>query len=191
MKVAICQLESLSPYSQSRKHNVPKLDGGKEANDAYEERTWKDKAHYNADGHVFIPPMAFKWSIEKAAAFLSESIPGKGTSKFTKHFKSGILVTEGLVIPPGITRDEVEGWWGFMNSDGRRGSGSRVLRCFPNFVSWHGTVIYHVLDDTITEDVFCRTLKEAGNFIGIGRFRPENGGFYGRYKVNSVEWQKA
>jgi len=191
MKIAICELESLSPYSQSRKHNEPKLDDGKESNADYEERTWREKAHYNPDGHVFIPPMAFKWSLEKAAAFLSEPIPGKGKSKYTKHFKSGILVMEGLVIPPGITREAVQGWWGHMNADGRRGSGTRVMRCFPDFPTWSGTVTYHVLDATITEDVFGRYLKEAGNFIGIGRFRPENGGYYGRYKVNSIQWENA
>ena len=194
MKIAICELESISPYSQSRKHNEPKLDGGKESNANFEERTWQEKAHYNAAGHVFITPMAFKWSLEKAAAFLSEPIPGKGKSKYTKHFKSGILVIEGLVIPPGITRDEVRrdfGWWGHMNADGRRGSGTRVMRCFPDFPTWSGVVSYHVLDATITEDVFERYLKEAGNFIGIGRFRPENGGYYGRYKVNSIHWENA
>jgi hypothetical protein len=37
--------------------------------------------------------------------------------------------------------------------------------------------------------VFAEHLREAGNFIGVGRFRPEKGGYYGRYKVNGIEWR--
>jgi hypothetical protein len=31
-------------------------------------------------------------------------------------------------------------------------------------------------------------LEEAGKFIGLGRFRPQNGGFYGRFAVAKVVW---
>ena len=52
-------------------------------------------------------------------------------------------------------------------------------------------VSYYILDDTITEPVFEQVIHESGNFIGIGRFRPENGGYYGRYVVDSITWQEA
>ena len=32
-------------------------------------------------------------------------------------------------------------------------------------------------------------LREAGKFIGIGRFRPRNNGYYGRFDVESVDWK--
>jgi hypothetical protein len=44
------------------------------------------------------------------------------------------------------------------------------------------------LDETITEEVFKLHLEESGKFIGIGRFRPQNNGFYGRFKVNEIVW---
>ena len=47
---------------------------------------------------------------------------------------------------------------------------------------------FFVLDETITEDVFLNHLTQAGQFIGIGRFRPRNNGFYGRFAVDKVEW---
>jgi hypothetical protein len=34
--------------------------------------------------------------------------------------------------------------------------------------------------------VFEHHLHEAGKFIGIGRFRPRNNGFYGRFDVLGV-----
>lgn len=56
--------------------------------------------------------------------------------------------------------------------------------CYP----WKGRVTYHILDDVIAPEVFEQHLRDAGNFIGIGRFRPRNNGYYGRFKLNKVSW---
>ena len=71
---------------------------------------------------------------------------------------------------------------------GIRGSGKRVEKCFPVIPSWTGEVTFYVLDETVTQEVFKNILEQAGAFIGIGRFRPRNNGFYGRFKVESIVW---
>lgn len=186
MKIVTAHLKSISPYSQSRYHDTAKHD--KERPDDYEARTWKERLHYTADGHVFIPPMAFKKAVETAARFLGMQIKGRGKSTYTKHFKAGVLVTEGLTLK--LHKNDVPGEWFFVPSDGKPGSGSRVKRCFPCVREWEGDVRFYILDDVITEDIFVPHLKEAGNFIGIGRFRPENGGFYGRFQLESWHWEE-
>lgn len=75
------------------------------------------------------------------------------------------------------------------HADGKRGSGTRVPRTFPVIRQWHGKALFYVLDETITREVFQRYLEEAGKFIGVGRFRPRNGGFYGRFEVKSLDWK--
>lgn len=198
MKIATAKLSSLSPYSQSRpyENGVPKLE--KESAQAYESRTWRNRVHVNADGFIFIPPMAFKICLETAARFLSEKISGRGKATYTKHFLAGVLVTEGPVLP--IKADDIpldaslatdcgcRGEWLYLNADGKKGGNTRVWRCMPKIESWSAIVTFYVLDETITEDVFRRHLTEAGNFIGIGRFAPIRGGFYGRFKVDSLTW---
>ena len=114
-------------------------------------------------------------------------IPGKGQSEYGKHIKAGVLVTEPLHL--GITKDAVPGEWLHMNADGKSGSGTRVLRCFPCIREWGGEVTYYVLDDTITRDAFEVHLRESGNFVGLGRFRPACGGFYGRFSVEKIAWK--
>lgn len=183
MRTIITTLTSVSPYQQSRHYTTDKL--AKESAKDYEARTWRDRMHVDAKGFVFIPPMAFKNCIASAAKFIGEQIPGKGKSTYTKHFLSGVLVVDPLVLP--IKRDDVEGEWLFVPSDGIRGSGKRVDKCFPVIREWGGDVTWHVLDDTITADVFERTLREAGKFIGLGAFRPQNGGYYGRFSVEKVK----
>lgn len=187
MKVAVAHLKSVSPYSMSRYHDEPKLD--KEAADDHEKRTWRERSHYLDDGRIFIPPMMFKKALETAASFLSTKIPGRRNATYTKHFKAGILVQDALVL--NVKKDDVPGEWLFMNADGKPGSGTRVKRCFPVVHDWEGDVKFFVLDETITKDIFEKTLQEAGNFIGIGRFRPAVGGFYGRFTVEKVKWADA
>jgi len=185
MKIAMTRLRGIAPYSQSRYHDTPKLE--KEGSDAHEMRTWANRLHVTDDGLVFIPPMSFKKSLETASRFLGMQIKGRGKTTYSKHFKAGVLVTDGLVLP--IKAVDVPGEVFFVPANGR--DGSRVKRKFPVIREWSGEVTYYILDDTITEDVFSAHVKEAGNFIGIGRFRPENGGFYGRYAVDSISWQDA
>ena len=180
-------IKGLTVYSQSRPHKAEKLN--KELPEDYEARTWKERLHLDQDGNVVIPPMVFKNCISEAAKFLSLQIPGKGKATYTKHFDAGILITDPS--PLGIKKEDVVGDWIFTPADGVKGSGKRVYKCYPVIPpGWQVTVEFLVLDDTITKDVFVKHLEQAGQLIGIGRFRPRNGGYYGRFIVESVDWQE-
>ena len=56
------------------------------------------------------------------------------------------------------------------------------------FNEWTARVEFHIFDDVVTKDVFQYILEQAGQFIGVGRFRPRQNGFYGRFLVTSIEW---
>lgn len=184
MKTAIARLESITPYSQSKHYETPKLP--RETSADYENRTWADRLHTDENDEVFIPPMAFKNCVSEVAKFLGKQIPGKGKSTYTKHFEAGVLVMDPLKL--GVKKADVQRETYFVPADGRRGSGKRVTKHFPVIPHWTGDVTFYVLDDTITESVFREHLEEAGKFIGIGRFRPRNNGFYGRFTVKSIKW---
>jgi hypothetical protein len=187
MKTAICKLKSTSPYSQGRFHQTEKLE--KELHADYEIRTWREKLHYLPEtGQIFIPPMSFANSLKEAAKYLNIQIPGKGKSTFTKNFEAGIMVTEPLLI--NAYKDTVESETIHVPSDGRRGGTTRVLKTFPLIRKWEGTVMFYILDDIITPDVFTTVLEASGNLIGIGRFRPRNCGYYGRFEIIDIKWNK-
>jgi len=185
MKTAQVRLTSVSPYSQSRHYTTDKLP--KELPKDYEKRTWRDRLHVNETGMVIIPQMALKNCLSECAKFLGIQVPGKGKANYTKHFEAGLLVLEPLDL--GIKADEVSGEWLFVPSDGRRGSGSRVEKCFPIIPQWQATATIYVLDETITQDVLDLHLDQAGKFIGMGRFRPRNNGFYGRFDAEIVAFE--
>jgi len=183
-KIVEVELQSLSPYSSSRMHDTPKLE--KERMDEYEQRTWREKLSTDEKGIVVIPAMAFKQALDKCVKVLGMQVPGKGKATFTKHFLAGCLCESDVSI--GVHKDQVAPITINAHADGVRGSGKRVKRTFPQVPKWEGKAKFILLDDAITKDVFEKVMKESGSFVGVGRFRPENGGLNGRYTVKSFAW---
>lgn len=187
MKTAIAHLVGCSPYSQSRhydKEEVPAKQ--KELPDEYEKRTWRSRMHVTKDGHVEIPGSSFANAVKEAAKRLSIRIKGRGTATYTKAFEAGVMVIDPIVLPN--LAGEVPSDRLFVPSDGRPGGGKRVIKFFPRIDHWEGNVKFFIFDDIISEDVFRTVLSAAGQVVGIGRFRPQNRGFYGRFTVESLTW---
>jgi hypothetical protein len=92
----------------------------------------------------------------------------------------------------GINKEETEGETFYCDPQGKKGSfgGSQVPRKFPVIFDWTGKAKFSILDETITKEIFLKYLIEAGQFVGIGRFRPQNQGFYGRFHVeDDLTWE--
>jgi hypothetical protein len=186
MQVYGIEIRGVTPYSQSRVYDVDREQG--EGNDDYSRRTWRNHMHSTRDGEVFIPPNAVKNCLSEAAKYLNIVIPGKGKATYTKHFEAGVQIAKPILL--GIKAKDVPCEKLFLPADGRRGSGKRIWKYYPIIDAWGGVIEVIVLDETvlqtskttglsILEDVF----RGAGQFIGLGRFRPRNNGFYGRFDV--------
>lgn len=186
--IAKVTLVGSSPLSQSHQHDEPKLEG-EGAND-YDVRTWRSKLNVeNKDGvdTVVIPAHGMQQCIAAAAKYSKRQIPGQGKATWTAKFTSGIVLMENpaLNIDPKTVKNIVIS----ANADGVRGSGKRVTRRFPSIpVGWSTTFEVYILDPIITEQVFREMLELAGLFIGVGQFRPQNGGTNGRFRVEKLIW---
>lgn len=173
-----------SPYSQSRKFVAEEIPN--ETKEDAEERNWRKRMTTDGNGIVCIPAMALKKCLDSAAARLRMTIPGKGKSEYGKSFVAGVRVAQNPSI--GIHMDDVEGEWFFVDAQGKKGGG-RVLRKFPMIYDWTATVEFLVVDPDITQEVFGKVLAHAAIMVGIGRFRPENGGVNGQFVVESITWE--
>lgn len=189
MLVAICSLKSLTPYSQSKPIIAERLKN--ESADEQEKRIWRERIHVDVEtGNAIIPPMVFKNCINEAAGYAKMKIQGKGNSTYKQKFLSGVMVLEGINL--NIRPADVIGESFFMSARGIKGNkgGGCVWRTYPVFPKWSGVVEYWISDPDITEQVFRDHLTVAGSFIGIGRFRPQNGGFYGRFAVENIKFEQ-
>lgn len=190
MKTATVTLEGISPYSQSRmyEHDAGMERLSKESPEDYRKRTWRSYLHVDAEGFVMIPSMALKNCLSESAKFLNIQIPGKGKATYTKNIEAGVILPQHARLV-GVRAEDVAAEHLFLPADGRRGSGKRIWKIYPVIpAGWRAEGVFLVGDDTVTKDVFEQILREAGALIGLGRFRPRNNGFYGRFSVESVKW---
>ena len=189
IRIATAHLESMSPYGQNGYFVIEKKSG--ETADKAEKRLWRERCHADADGNVFIPAMAFKKCLEGAGRYVKLKVGGgRGQETFTKHFESGIIIQDN--IPLGIKKDKIEGHWQLVPASGEKNRpGPRVEKCFPFVQSWNVKVPFWIIDDFITEEALRVHLEAAGLHIGIGAWRPERGGLWGRFLVKKIEWSKA
>jgi hypothetical protein len=107
---------------------------------------------------------------------------------YTKHFVSGVLVMDPLVLP--LKKGEVEGEWRHVPADGMPGwveAGDEVL---PSHSQVGRECEIQVLDDTVTLQVLEEHLVQARQFVGVGSFRPQNRGIYGRFNLVSLKEKK-
>jgi len=185
MRIATIQIKGITPYSQSKAIQSEKKKD--ESHDDFDKRVWREHLHTDADGNVVLPAVAIGLGIANTAAYLSKGgeLKKKGNATWSENFRCGLAVAKSPSI--GITADEIEAERVYCNADGKRGSGKRVWRTFPMAYDWEATVIVHILDDTIPVDVFERVIEQWGIVNGIGRYRPQNGGYLGRFVVEKCE----
>jgi len=183
MLTATAILKGTVPYSQSKAVATPR--NSDEDFRTWEERIWRERMHVDNDGNVIIPPMSLKNCMAEYAKYRSDNVPGKRNATYTKFFEAGVMVPEPVTL--NVKAADVLGEWLFLPADGKRGGGKRVWKCYPCIKQWQGLVTFLILDEMV-KPVFEEYLTGAGRFIGIGRFRPRNNGFYGRFIIEDFKW---
>ncbi len=186
LAIATVKLKSFSPYSQSNYFESEKKQS--ESHDERERRCWREKMHVE-EGEVVIPLGQFKAALDEAAARLGTiKIDKKGLKNF---IEPGIVIAEHVKI--GVKAEDVKCERVMCNADGQPSKYSKsgkVPRLFPLIPSWTGTLKITVLDGRINEEHIRACLKEAGLFVGIGRWRAGNRGQYGRFLVEKMTWEE-
>ncbi len=200
MLTVTCDIIGVTPFSFGAPIQSKKETG--ENHDSFEERTWRERMHVNANGECYIVPGALKNCLAEVAKYLSETVPGKGKATFTKHFEAGIICSEPMLLcnasdvkgetvtcPIGIKSDKVAGERVFVPSDGRRGGTTRVWKTFPVIPTWKTKAEFIVVDPMLIDkpEKIQEYLEHAGKFIGMGRFRPRNNGYYGRFNIENFK----
>jgi hypothetical protein len=183
------ELIGVTPLSFGKHHDEPYLSNEKEL--AYEKRTYSEKLHFADTGELFVPAMMAKKSLDAAVKRTGEKVRGRGNTTYGKFFEGGCIPDGNFPLTwmgEPILKNNVKGEKLFVPSDGIAGSGKRVTKYFPLIPEWEVTGTFAILDNLIDPDTFKRMLKHAGTFIGLGRWRPQKGGLYGRFVVKKVTW---
>lgn len=129
----------------------------------------------NGEGELVLPCIMFRQAIVNA---------GKGR-KIGKTFATTLL--KGTVFDPDRHALLVDPQTGELLSEyaiderpvviGK----NRVLRARPRYEAWACDVALDYDEEAVTPDVLVEMLNIAGTSIGVGDYRPEKGGWFGRF----------
>lgn len=134
-------------------------------------------AYRDGDGVLFVPCIFFRQAAISA---------GKGR-KIGSVFATTLL--KGALIDPDRRAALVDPRTGETLTDyaideravvvGK----ARVMRARPRLDSWSCDVVLDYDEDVIKPDVIMEILNMAGTRVGVGDFRVEKGGWFGRFRV--------
>lgn len=127
----------------------------------------------------FIPSDHFRMSMIEAGKMVKGKIGG--STKSMSNVVAGLF----MVSPEGI---EIPRWQQIdKRSAVNRNIKGRVIVIRPRWNEWSATFDLIVDEDSITVETIQRILEYSGKYIGIGSYRPQNKGQFGRFKIDEFK----
>lgn len=182
MKVVEVEISGISPLLQ---HRYPLEDSEQESKAKNKKQNEDDieKSLYRLpDGTIYQPSTHFISSMKKAGAKFQ--ISGQGKTTYKNIIGSGAIIISPDAIPHENQQFEI---------DVRRvvvpSTKGGVARKRPCFKTWSLKFEIEYDDDEISAAMIQEILEYAGRRVGIGDFRPEKGGPFGRFAVAKFKEQ--
>lgn len=116
-------------------------------------------------------------------------VNGAKLNRLGASFKRAVMVLEDeCPLKYSGTRDKEELWadTNFVDCRSVVVGQSRLMRYRPKFKEWSTTVTIMFSPEMVEEEDIIRAAENAGLFVGVGDFRPQNGGAFGRYSVEKL-----
>jgi hypothetical protein len=167
-RVIECSIEGTAPLLQHRfddkkdTEKAIKVGGKRDYSGAAEASLYR-----GVDGVIYQPSTHIEGAMLKAAS--NYQIGGRGKKTYRDLFKSAVLVSPDA-IPHKIQDFTID----------RRAvivMRARIMRERPLFAVWGLDFEINIMDDQIPDEVVNQILCHAGQYVGIGDFRPKFGRF--------------
>jgi len=164
-------------------HNKPEEYGfdvqwiEKKASGEYEKEALK-KLYVDAEGRIYQPST----HIERALIEAGKKIKMKGSGKanYSKPFGSMVAIEEFEILHL-IDKYEIHKTLVVIPS-----TKGRIMRYRPMFKNWK-LVFNLTFEEEIPADALKEALEIAGKYVGIGDWRPEKKGKFGKFQVTSFK----
>jgi hypothetical protein len=183
------KVKGVTPYLQHRMDDAQLSEWEKKRGNIIERDGLNDEPEKKAAFHsyidmknqYYIPAEHFKQSFIKGGSFVKSKV-GNGR-KSMKNIVAGMwrIREEGVVLPK---FDEV-----FSRSAVNKNNKARVMVHRPKWNEWGAEFTLLIDDDAkngITLDTIEQIISYSGRYLGIGSYRPEHTGEFGRFEVVSL-----
>ena len=160
-----------------------------------EERVWRDKAHFEAFSKEDNPKVVVRDIWIKKCLIASQKQSGcpilppgskKRTDTLRNYFVSGVLINDSVVYDKNkkiVTKKDLQPFKAMVRP---QKTGGKVCCIRPMIeTGWNCKVHILIADAAIKENDIIQCLTWAGTYNGIGDWRVERGGQFGRFTVVS------
>lgn len=172
-------IEGVTPLLQNRFLEAQLEGGSKKKTGAERALDPHAKLYVLPDGTIYQPAVCITRCLVDAGK--NFQIKGKRKATYSKLFGSSIAV-EPDAIP-----HKNQKWIPFSISAVNPMTKGRMMVVRPMFQEWKLSFALQVLDEGITMEVVKEALDYAGMYVGIGDWRPEKKGKYGKFIVTKFE----
>jgi hypothetical protein len=142
----------------------------------------EDKLYQDENGKTQLPATYIRNSIVEASQQFK--IVGKGKSTYSK------LVASTVQIEPFYIELDAGKYEVFRISAVNPMTKGRMMTERPKYDKWSASFEIILNDDSVPVSVINEILEQAGKYVGIGDWRPEKKGMFGKFMITSFKEQK-
>jgi len=179
MKTYKVEIKGISPLLQNKpeEYGFDEQWVEKKANTDWEKEALK-KLYIDMEGKIYQPATHIERALIEAGKKIR--VKGKGKATYSKLFGSMLSIPQ-LDIPHIITDYEI-----FKTLVVIPSTKGRVMRYRPMFKEWQ--LQFNIeFEEEISVDAVKEALEIAGKYVGIGDWRPEKKGKFGKFQVTSFQ----
>lgn len=182
------KIEGLTPYMQHRMDDV-KLEVWEknrrhiiERPDVNIEDIKRAEFHCyrGANEKCYIPAEQLRIAFINGGSYLKSKV-GAGRTKSMK----GVIAAVLRVSPEEITLPDYD--MIDKRSAVNKNVKARVMVIRPKWAAWEAEFDLILDNETLTKEMLTELITTTGNYVGIGSYRPTNNGYFGRFKLISLD----
>jgi hypothetical protein len=178
MKTINIEIEGVSPLLMNRFMDKQISEKTKKRAGEMKDMDVTDKL-YVLNGKPYVPARYLEASLIEAAK--QQKIAGKGKATYSKYVGATIHVEpEAVILEPGK-------WEPFSIAAVNPMTKGRMIVVRPRFNEWGLSFSIVCEDDDISTDTIEKILTYAGQFVGIGDWRPDKKGKFGKFRIVSCK----
>ena len=137
----------------------------------------EDKLYVDGNGKPYVPATYIRNCLIEAGK--NVKVQGKGKSTYSKLLGSTVIVSPDALVIKGA-------WEAYTITAVNPMTHGRMSVTRPKFNEWSLNFTLVTTDD-ISEDKLAAVLEEAGRFVGIGDWRPQKKGMFGKFLVTKFK----
>jgi hypothetical protein len=164
----------LEAWEKNRKHIIERPDVNQEDLIRAEFHAYRNK-----EGKLYLPSEHLRIAFINGGGYLKSKV-GVRTKSMKSIIAAVLMINPEQILMPEY--DEID-----KRSAVNKNVKARVMVIRPKWITWEAEFDMVLDNNTLTAEMLTELISVTGNYVGIGSYRPTNNGYFGRFKMTSLE----